>query len=88
MVAAYILAGELHRANGDYAAAFTRYRQLFGPFVFGKQKAALRFAGTFAPRSKMALFLRNRIMNLMKVGWVADLAIRRDLMDKIVLSDY
>ena len=64
MVAAYILAGELHRSNGDYAAAFGRYQELFGPFVLGKQKAALRFAGAFAPKSKFGLFLRNRIFNL------------------------
>ena len=56
MVAAYILAGELHRADGDYAEAFPRYQDLFGPFVFNKQKAALRFAGAFAPKSKFALF--------------------------------
>ena len=30
MVAAYILAGELHRSNGDYTAAFGRYQELFG----------------------------------------------------------
>jgi 2-polyprenyl-6-methoxyphenol hydroxylase-like FAD-dependent oxidoreductase len=32
MVSAYILAGELHRCNGDYAEAFRRYQHLFGPF--------------------------------------------------------
>ena len=42
MVGAYILAGELHRAHGDYVAAFGRYQDLFGPFVLSKQKAAIR----------------------------------------------
>jgi len=41
MVAAYILASELHHAHGDYAGAFARYRDLFGPFVLNKQRAAL-----------------------------------------------
>jgi len=88
MVAAYILAGELHRANGDYAAAYRRYQDLFGPFVLGKQKAALRFAGAFAPKSKSALFLRNQIFNLLAIRWIADLAVGRDLSDNIALPNY
>ncbi|MGC2661146.1 MAG: FAD-binding domain [Bryobacteraceae bacterium] len=88
MVAAYILAGELHRANGDYVAAFTRYQDLFAPFVLKKQKAALRFAGTFAPKSEFALFLRNQIFRLMAVPGIANLAVGRDLADAIVLPDY
>lgn len=88
MVAAYVLAGELHRADSDYATAFRRYQELFGPFVFGKQKAALRFAGTFAPKSRWALFLQNQIMNLLRIRWVADLAIRRSLTDDITLPEY
>lgn len=88
MVAAYILAGELHLAGGDYIKAFRRYEDLFGPFIFNKQKAALRFAGTFAPKSKLALFLRNRIFNLMAIPWLADLAVGRDIADKLALPNY
>jgi 2-polyprenyl-6-methoxyphenol hydroxylase-like FAD-dependent oxidoreductase len=88
MVAAYVLAGELYRANGDYAKAFQRYQDLFGPFVSRKQEAALRFAGSFAPRSKASMFLRNRIFDLLKIGWIADLAAGRDLVDRIALPNY
>ncbi len=88
MVAAYILAGELHRASGNYIPAFERYQELFGPFVLKKQNAAPRFANIFAPRSKFALFLRNQIMNLLTVPWIADLAVGRDLADKITIPDY
>jgi 2-polyprenyl-6-methoxyphenol hydroxylase-like FAD-dependent oxidoreductase len=88
MIAAYILAGELHRCDGDYATAFQRYQQRFGPFVLMKQNAALRLAGTFAPKSKFSLFLRNQIMKLLTIPWVADWAFGRDLSDKIVLPDY
>ena len=88
MVAAYILAGELRRSNGDYAEAFRRYHNLFGPFVRNKQKAALRFAGSFAPKSKFALFLRNQVFNLMANRWIADLAIGKEFADNIVLPDY
>jgi len=88
MVAAYILAGELHRADGDYAEAFRRYQNLFGPFVFKKQKAALRFAGAFAPQSKLTLFLRNQIFKALSVPWIADLAVGRDMADNLALPDY
>jgi 2-polyprenyl-6-methoxyphenol hydroxylase-like FAD-dependent oxidoreductase len=88
MVAAYILAGELRRSNGDYAEAFRRYQNLFGPFVLNKQKAALRLAGSFAPRSKFALFLRNQIFSLMANRWIANLALGSSLADKITVPDY
>jgi 2-polyprenyl-6-methoxyphenol hydroxylase-like FAD-dependent oxidoreductase len=88
MAAAYLLAGELHRAGGNYSDAFGRYQERFEPFVAAKQKSALRFAGAFAPRSKWALFLRNQIMNLLNIRWFADLAVSRDLLDKITLPEY
>ncbi len=88
MTAAYILAGELHRADGDYAAAFARYQQLFGPFVAEKQKMALRFAGWFAPPSNFSIFLRNQGMKLLKFPALADLIVGRDLVDHITLPQY
>jgi 2-polyprenyl-6-methoxyphenol hydroxylase-like FAD-dependent oxidoreductase len=88
MVASYILAGELHRAAGDYTTAFARYQKLFGPFVAAKQKAALRFAGSFAPKSSFSLFVRNRVMNLFWLPGLADLMFGRDLADRIMLPAY
>jgi len=88
MIAAYILAGELHRAGLDYATAFARYQEIFAPFVLQKQRSALRFAGTFAPKSKFSMFLRNRVLNLMKIPLVADLAAGRDLADNLTLPEY
>jgi len=88
MTAAYILAGELHRAGNDYRRAFSRYQERFGPFVLEKQKAALRFAEFFAPGSGFSLFMRNQIMNLMRIPWVADLAVGRDMADRIALPEY
>ncbi len=88
MIAAYILAGELSRCRGDYAVAFSRYQNLFGPFVRKKQDAALRFASSFAPKSKLAVYLRNQIFNLMAIPWVANLALGSGLADKIVLPNY
>jgi 2-polyprenyl-6-methoxyphenol hydroxylase-like FAD-dependent oxidoreductase len=88
MVAAYILAGELHEAGDDYERAFSRYQEIFAPFVRGKQKAALRFASVFAPKSKTALFVRNRIINLLRIPAVANLTFSRELMDELALPEY
>ena len=68
--------------------AFARYQELFGPFVLKKQKAALRFAGAFAPKSKFGLFFRNQVMNLMRIPWITDLVVSRDIADKISLPEY
>ena len=88
MTAAYILAGELHRAGGDYSAAFTRYRELFGLFVAEKQRMALRFAGWFAPPSNLSIFLRNQGMKLLQFPPLANLIVGRDLVDHISLPKY
>ena len=88
MIAAYILAGELHRCQGDYALAFRRYQDLLGLFVLKKQQAALRFAGYFAPKSRLSLFVRNQMMNLMRLPWVADLVVGSDIADKITIPKY
>lgn len=88
MVAAYVLAGELSRCRGDYAAAYRRYQELFRPFVVAKQKAALRFAASFAPASEFSLWLRNQLFRLMSISWIADLAVGRDLADHITLPAY
>jgi 2-polyprenyl-6-methoxyphenol hydroxylase-like FAD-dependent oxidoreductase len=88
MVAAYIVAGELYRAKGDYARAFARYQELFAPFIRQKQNAALRLRGLFGPKSKLTMFVRNQVMNLVNTPWVARAAFGRDLMDKITLPEY
>ena len=88
MVAAYILAGELHRAGGDYARAFAKYQELFAPFVRQKQDSALRLRVLFGPKSKRAMFVRNQLMNLMRIPWIARTALGRELVDKIKLPEY
>jgi 2-polyprenyl-6-methoxyphenol hydroxylase-like FAD-dependent oxidoreductase len=88
MAGAYILAGELHRAKGDYVSAFTQYQALTGPLIRAKQRAALRFAGWFVPKSGFALWLRNRVFDLLRIGWVADSVIGKDLADRVRLPDY
>jgi hypothetical protein len=61
---------------------------MFQPLIRAKQEGALRFAGAFAPKSKFRLWLRNRILNLLGVRWIADITVGRDLADRISLPDY
>jgi 2-polyprenyl-6-methoxyphenol hydroxylase-like FAD-dependent oxidoreductase len=79
MTAAYVLAEELDRANGDYRAAFRRYEELLRPYVVGKQKAAVRFASSFAPKTQLGLIIRHLVMNVFRIPLVVKFAIGRDL---------
>jgi 2-polyprenyl-6-methoxyphenol hydroxylase-like FAD-dependent oxidoreductase len=85
MVEAYMLAAELAHARGDHAEAFARYEKPLMPFLRTKQKAAIRLAPGFAPRSGLQLFLRNSIIRLFNLPFVARLAMGNSLRDAIEL---
>jgi 2-polyprenyl-6-methoxyphenol hydroxylase-like FAD-dependent oxidoreductase len=85
MVEAYVLAAELAQARGNHVQAFARYEQTLMPFLRTKQRAALRLVPAFAPRSGVQLFLRNSIMKLFNVPFVAKLAMGKSLRDAIEL---
>ncbi len=88
MVAAYILAGELYKAKGNYPLAFARYQELFAPFVAGKQKSAQQFASSFVPKTPLGLWFRNQLMKMLTLPWAAEQIIGRGLIDKINLPKY
>ncbi len=88
MVAAYILAGALKRADGDHETAFARYLERLGVFIAGKQQAAIKLAPFFAPKAQFGVFLRNQIMKLMGVPFVTKLAVGREFRDRIELPEY
>lgn len=87
MAAAYVLAGEL-KNQPDHVAAFQRYQSLFHPFIAQKQAAAARFAGSFAPRTSLGIYLRNQVTRLMSLPFVADWAMGGLLRDRLALPDY
>jgi 2-polyprenyl-6-methoxyphenol hydroxylase-like FAD-dependent oxidoreductase len=64
MTEAYVLAGELHAADGDVALAFRRYEQKLSAFVAGEQKGALVFRSFFVPSSRLGVLARNLITRL------------------------
>jgi 2-polyprenyl-6-methoxyphenol hydroxylase-like FAD-dependent oxidoreductase len=88
MAEAYVLAGELQRAQADVPAALTAYRAKLRGFVTGKQKAARSFASSFAPKTALGIWLRNVATNLMVIPPVADLLIGASMKDDFDLPDY
>ena len=88
MVAAYVLAGELGRAGRGPEEALRRYELQLRPFLAGKQIAAAKLAGSFAPRTRWGLFLRNQITKAFALPLVARLAMGSTLIDSIALPDY
>jgi 2-polyprenyl-6-methoxyphenol hydroxylase-like FAD-dependent oxidoreductase len=85
---AYILAGELHACAGDFGAAFARYEQRLMPFVKRKQVAASKFASSFAPKTSLGITFRNVVTKLMRVPFIAESFVGRELRDDIELPDY
>jgi len=88
MAAAYVLAGELHRANGDYISASARYQELFQPVVASKQRMARRVAGVLVPRTRTALWLRDKACGLLTFKPVAQLLGAHGFSDKLLLPTY
>lgn len=88
MTEAYVLAGEITRAGDDYRAAFTEYEHKLRGFLTEKQAAARNFASSFAPGTRFGIFVRNIVMDLMGIAWVADRAVGDSLRDDFVLPDY
>lgn len=88
MVGAYILAGELHEARGDFNTAFPRYEAAFRPFIEKKQKLAQSFAGSFVPQSKFGIWMRNKFTFLLFAPLFSNWFVNRFLVDHISLMDY
>ncbi len=85
MIEAYVLACALHEANGDYRAAFAEYERRLAQLVREKQDAAIGLGAAFAPRNRTQLLLRNMVVGLMAIPFVANRAMGRSLRDPITL---
>ncbi|HYY30312.1 MAG TPA: FAD-binding domain [Chthoniobacterales bacterium] len=88
IIGAYVLAGELSRTASRPNKAFQRYEQQLRPFIASKQDAAVRLSGSFAPKTRFGIFLRNQITETFKLPFVAELAMGPSLLDRIDLPDY
>ena len=65
VIAAYVLAGELAAARGDYRAAFARYEQLLRPYVARGQKQARGGRDFLAPATSKQIRQRDRFFRLL-----------------------
>jgi 2-polyprenyl-6-methoxyphenol hydroxylase-like FAD-dependent oxidoreductase len=88
MIAAYVLAAELSMTPSRPQEAFQGYERRLHHFVVGKQKAAARLADSFAPKTRVRLFLRNQVTKAFKLPFVAELAMGQSLVDRIELPEY
>lgn len=88
MVGAYILAGELKEANGNYKVAFEQYQNIFKPFIDEKQKIAQNFAKSFVAQSKFGIRMRNVLMKLMFFPFLSKLFIKQFTDYKLKLKKY
>ena len=88
MAGAYILAGELSRAQENYAQAFQNYERCFRDYIAQKQKSAEAFAGSFAPRTRFGISVHDQVMKLSKIPFVADWLMRKFVTDDFQLPVY
>lgn len=88
MISAYVLAGELMRADGRHEEAFRAYESRLRNYIGAKQRGAERFAAAFAPRTPWGLWFRNQIVRTFSLPGAARLVIGRDIADKLDLPIY
>ena len=88
MTAAYVLAGELAKAEGRHHEAFANYEALLRNYIVAKQRGAERFSTAFAPKTRWGLLLRNAIINVCAIPGLARYAFGRDIIDTLQLPSY
>ena len=88
MISAYVLAGELARAEGRYDEAFAAYEARLRGYIAAKQHGAERFAAAFAPRTPWGLWFRNQVVRAFALPGAARFTIGRDLVDRLSLPAY
>src|SRR5215471_4882052 len=86
MMGAYVLAGEL--AKAQHEIAFASYEKLLRGFIEMKQQGAERFASAFAPKTRLGLFFRNQVIRATAIPGLARLTFGRDIVDTLQLPDY
>ncbi len=90
VVGAYILAGELAEAEGDYTIAFARYESLMREFVKKCQGIADGGADWFVPRTRFRLWLSQQMWKILPYTPWKNLMIEVPLKigNSISLKDY
>jgi 2-polyprenyl-6-methoxyphenol hydroxylase-like FAD-dependent oxidoreductase len=79
VVGAYVLAQELRRGGGDYAAAFERYQRLLEPYVARCQQSAIDAVRVERLSSGRLTPLRNVALRMLRIPVVSKLVARQSL---------
>jgi 2-polyprenyl-6-methoxyphenol hydroxylase-like FAD-dependent oxidoreductase len=88
MAGAYLLAGELKDAGGDFRAAYSSYQARFKPFIERKQRLAARFSRQFASKTGLGVLVRNAASRLLDAPVVGDIIANRMFADRFALPNY
>jgi 2-polyprenyl-6-methoxyphenol hydroxylase-like FAD-dependent oxidoreductase len=88
MAAACVLAGELGATGSSPEQALHSYEKRLHSFMLGKQEAAKKFAGSFTPRTRWGLFLRNQVTRAFALPFLPKLLMGSSLLDRIDFPDY
>jgi 2-polyprenyl-6-methoxyphenol hydroxylase-like FAD-dependent oxidoreductase len=88
MTSAYVLAGELAKADGRHETAFREYEAFLRAYIETKQAGAARFGGALAPKTQWGIWFRNQVLNAFTIPGLARVAVGREITDKLVLPDY
>ena len=85
MLEAYVLAGELHRAGGDYTVAFRNSEQRLQPFLQKKQQSALTMSAFFAPKNRLQMVLGRLAINATSHPYLSNFLLGQMVQDDIDL---
>lgn len=85
---AYVLAGELHRSDGDRGAAIAGYQQRLQAVVARKQKHAESLVASFVPRTELGVRARDYATLLMRLPVFPKILMGRYFHDEIALPEY
>ncbi|OBK18659.1 FAD-binding domain [Mycobacterium asiaticum] len=88
MTAAYVLAGELRCAQGDFQRAFHAYETRMRPLIEEKQANAKKLLPVFATKTQIGIRIRDLVMRAMNFRPLGDLVVARGLRDDIDLPTY
>ncbi|GAA4778338.1 FAD-binding domain [Stakelama sediminis] len=87
MTKAYVLAAALAHGD-DYRSAFSQYDRQLQPFLRTKQRSARQFAGSFAPKTRLALWTRNLAARMLALPGAAKLLLGNSVQDDFTLPDF
>jgi 2-polyprenyl-6-methoxyphenol hydroxylase-like FAD-dependent oxidoreductase len=89
VVGAYVLAGEISKASGDFAGAFARYETTMRGFVSEAQKLA-EGVSWFIPATRLKLWLSSRMWSLMPQSTMRKLMIEQPakIANLVEIKDY